>query len=196
MNAIAKFYSKLINRDLDPNKEVLVTSGAYEALYATLQGHTNPGDEWIIIEPFFDCYVPMVKTAGGIPRYIPLKPVRISDKNTRKKLFALDIYNVTFAQKSTSGIVTSGDWVFDRKEMEDLFNEKTKGIILNTPHNPVGKVFTLDELQFIADLAKKWNTLVVSDEVYEHIVYKPNKHIRIGKNRFIKSIIRDVKFLE
>ena len=65
--------------------------------------------------------------------------------------------------------------------MEQLFNEKTKGIIINTPHNPVGKVFTLDELQFIADLAKKWNTLVVSDEVYEWIVYEPNQHIRIGK---------------
>lgn len=84
------------------------------------------------------------------------------------------------AQKVTSGTVTSGDWVFDRKEMEGLFNEKTKGIVINTPHNPIGKVFTLDELQFIADLAKKWNTLVISDEVYEHIVYEPYKHIRIG----------------
>lgn len=73
--------------------------------------------------------------------------------------------------------------------MESLFNEKTKGIILNTPHNPTGKVFTLDELQFIADLAKKWNVLVVSDEVYEHIVYKPYKHIRIGKNYPTKSVI-------
>ncbi|XP_050457883.1 kynurenine aminotransferase-like [Cataglyphis hispanica] len=156
VNAIAKFYSKLIDRDLDPNKEVLVTAGAYEALYATLQGHTNPGDEWIIIEPFFDCYVPMIQSAGGIPRYIALKP------------------------KSTSGTVTSGDWVFDRKELESLFNNKTKGIVLNTPHNPIGKVFTLDELQFIANLAKKWNTLVISDEVYEHIVYEPYKHIRIA----------------
>lgn len=83
MNAIAKLYSKLINRDLDPNKEVLVTSGAYEALYATLQGHTNPGDEWIIIEPFFDCYVPMVQTAGGTPRYIALKPVKILHNKER-----------------------------------------------------------------------------------------------------------------
>ncbi|XP_011060590.1 PREDICTED: LOW QUALITY PROTEIN: kynurenine--oxoglutarate transaminase 3 [Acromyrmex echinatior] len=156
VNAIAKFYSKLINRDLDPNKEVLVTAGAYEALYSSLQGHTNLGDEWIVIEPFFDCYVPMIQTAGGIPRFIALKP------------------------KSTSGTVTSGDWVFDRKEMEGLFNEKTKGIVINTPHNPIGKIFTLDELQFIADLAKKWNVLVISDEVYEHIVYEPYKHIRMA----------------
>ncbi|XP_032667445.1 kynurenine--oxoglutarate transaminase 3 isoform X2 [Odontomachus brunneus] len=156
VNAIAKLYSKVTNRTLDPNEEVLVTSGAYEALFVTINGHTNPGDEWIVIEPFFDCYVPMINAAGGIPRYIALKP------------------------NSTTGIISSGDWVFDRKEMESLFNEKTKGIIINTPHNPVGKVFTLDELQFIADLAKKWNTLVVSDEVYEWIVYKPYRHIRIA----------------
>jgi len=80
--------------------------------------------------------------------------------------------------------------------MESLFNEKTKGIILNTPHNPIGKVFSLDELQFIADLAKKWNVLVVSDEVYEHIVYEPYKHIRIGKNCFTKLIIYNTEFLE
>ncbi|XP_053991200.1 kynurenine aminotransferase isoform X2 [Hylaeus volcanicus] len=156
VNIIAKLYSKLLNRTLDPNNEVIVTCGAYEALYATLQGHTNPGDEWIIIEPFFDCYVPMVKSAGGIPRFIALKP------------------------KNTNGPLSSADWVFDKQELESLFNEKTKGIIVNTPHNPVGKVFTLDELQFIANLAKKWDTLVVSDEVYEWIVYEPYKHIRIA----------------
>ncbi|KAJ8681295.1 hypothetical protein QAD02_017082 [Eretmocerus hayati] len=156
VNAIAKVYSKMIGRDLDANSEVLVTAGAYEALYASLQGHTSPGDEWIIIEPFFDCYEPMIRMAGGIPKFIALKPTK------------------------TSGKISSSDWVFDRKEMESLFSKKTKGIIINTPHNPVGKVFSLDELTFIADLAKKWNTLVVSDEVYEWMVYKPYKHIRIA----------------
>lgn len=68
--------------------------------------------------------------------------------------------------------------------MESLFNEKTKGIIINTPHNPIGKVFTYEELDFVAQLAKKWNTLVVSDEVYEWIVYEPHRHIRIGNELF------------
>ena len=67
--------------------------------------------------------------------------------------------------------------------MEGLFNKKTKGIIINTPHNPLGKVFTMDELRFIADLAKKWDVLVISDEVYEWLVYEPYKHIRIGMCR-------------
>lgn len=92
MNAIAKLYSKLINRDLNPNKEVLVTAGAYEALHATLQGHTNPGDEWIIIEPFFDCYAPMVQSAGGIPRYIALKPVKTLNNASENFLHILNIY--------------------------------------------------------------------------------------------------------
>ncbi|XP_014223260.1 kynurenine--oxoglutarate transaminase 3 [Trichogramma pretiosum] len=156
VNAIAALYSKLLSRKLDPTTEVIVTAGAYEALYAAIQGHTSPGDEWIIIEPFFDCYEPMIRTAGGIPKFIPLKPTK------------------------NSGIISSGDWIYDKNEMASLFNEKTKGIILNTPHNPLGKVFTHDELSFIADLAKKWNTLVVSDEVYEWMVYKPHEHIRIA----------------
>lgn len=80
--------------------------------------------------------------------------------------------------------MTSADWVLDMDELAGLFNEKTKLIIVNTPHNPLGKVFSMDELQFIADLCKKWNVLCISDEVYEWIVYKPNRHIRMGKLLF------------
>lgn len=76
--------------------------------------------------------------------------------------------------------MSSSDWVYDKKEMARAFNRKTKGILINTPHNPTGKVFTKEELQFIADLAIKWNALVVTDEVYEWLVYKPNKHVRMG----------------
>ena len=75
VNAIAKLYSKILKRDLDSKNEIIITVGAYEALHATIHGHTNAGDEWIIIEPFFDSYVPTVKTAGGVPRFIALKPV-------------------------------------------------------------------------------------------------------------------------
>lgn len=91
-------------------------------------------------------------------------------------------YIFCILKKRTNGLLSSADWIFDRQELESLFNEKTKGIVINTPHNPIGKVFTLNELEFIANLAKKWNTLVVSDEVYEWLVYEPCKHIRIGKS--------------
>ncbi|PSN34235.1 Kynurenine--oxoglutarate transaminase 3 [Blattella germanica] len=158
VNAISKLYSKLLNRDINPNTEVLVTAGAYEALFSTILGHTSPGDEVIIIEPFFDCYVPMVKAGGGIPRFIPLR------------------------LNKTGGKIMSSDWVLDPSELTSLFNSKTKAIILNTPNNPVGKVFTQQELELIADLCKKWNVLCIADEVYEWLVYKPYKHIRIGSH--------------
>ncbi|XP_026463423.1 kynurenine--oxoglutarate transaminase 3-like isoform X1 [Ctenocephalides felis] len=158
VNALATLYSKVLNRSIDPMKEILVTSGAYEALYSTIQGHIDRGDEAIIIEPFFDCYEPMVKGAEGVCRYIALKP----------------------SPDKCSDAQSSADWVLDKKELESLFNEKTKLIILNTPHNPTGKVFTLEELEFIAELCKKWNVLCISDEVYEWMVFKPHKHIRIA----------------
>ena len=77
MGAIANLYTKLVNRPtpIDPVKEVLVTDGAYEALFTAIMGHVNPGDEVIIIEPYFDCYEPMVRLAGGTPVFISLKPV-------------------------------------------------------------------------------------------------------------------------
>ena len=75
--AIAALYTKLlgIEHTINPTTEVLVTDGAYEALFTAILGHVNPGDEVIIIEPYFDCYEPMVKLAGGTPVFISLKPV-------------------------------------------------------------------------------------------------------------------------
>lgn len=77
--------------------------------------------------------------------------------------------------------MTSADWVLDENELATLFSDRTKMLILNTPHNPLGKVFNSRELGVIADLCKKHNVLCLSDEVYEWMVYEPNKHIRIGK---------------
>jgi len=82
----------------------------------------------------------------------------------------------------------ASDWKLDPEELASLFNSKTKLIIINTPHNPLGKVFDYDELTMVADLAKKHNVLVISDEVYEWLVYEPTKHIRIG-NFILYSIL-------
>lgn len=154
VQALSKAYSQWIGRQIDPNNEILVTVGAYQSLYNAIYGHIDHGDEAIIIEPFYDCYYDMIKSAGGVVRAIPLKPTK-------------------------SGIISSADWKLDPIEFEKLFNNKTKMLILNTPHNPLGKVFNLDELTMIADLCKKWNVLVIADEVYEHMVFEPNQHIRI-----------------
>ncbi|CAG9783256.1 unnamed protein product [Diatraea saccharalis] len=153
---LSKVYSPLIGRELDPFNEILVTSGAYEALFSAILGHVDTGDEVIVIEPFFDCYDYMITSAGGVSKFIALKP------------------------KSNSDNMTSADWVLDEEELTSLFNEKTKMLILNTPHNPLGKVFTRAELEVIANLCKKHNVLCISDEVYEWMVYEPQKHIRIA----------------
>lgn len=97
----------------------------------------------------------MITSAGGIVRGIPLKPTK-------------------------SGVISSDDWKLDEKEFEKLFNHKTKILILNTPHNPLGKVFTLEELEMISEMCKKYDVLVISDEVYEHMVFEPKSHIRIN----------------
>lgn len=157
VQALANLYSTLIGRTINANSEVLVTCGAYEALYAVIQGHVDIGDEVIIVEPFFDCYEPMVNMAGGVPRYIPL----------------------VLCPDSSASTVSSADWKLDFDKLESMFSERTKMFILNTPNNPIGKVFTQTELEKIAELCRRWNVLCVSDEVYEWLVYDDAKHIRM-----------------
>ncbi|XP_058796470.1 kynurenine aminotransferase-like [Phymastichus coffea] len=152
--AIAEMYSPLVGRRLEPEDHVVVTQGATEAVYAAFTGHTSPGDEWIVIEPAYLMYVPMIKISKGVPRYTSLKLMK------------------------ANGTINGDDWVLNKAEMESLFNEKTKGILLNNPLNPIGKVYKREELEFIAGLAIKYNAIVICDEAHEWITHKP--HVRIA----------------
>ncbi|CAF1010747.1 unnamed protein product [Brachionus calyciflorus] len=154
-NAIAKCYGSFLNREINPQNEVLVTVGAYGSLFNALSSFVSDGDEVIIIEPFYDCYAPMSAIAGAKCVFVPLRP------------------------KTENEVTTSADWVWDEKELESAFSSKTKLIVVNTPNNPLGKIYSREELQKIADLCIKHNTLCISDEVYEHITYD-RAHTRIA----------------
>jgi len=145
--AVANHAGRAYNLDVDPNGGVVVTPGATEALFVSVMGLVDPGDEVIIIEPFFDSYVPDVLMAGAVPVFVPLH---------------------------------TPDWTFDPDELRAAFSPKTRAIMLNTPHNPTGRVFTHDELTLIADLCKEFDVIVISDEVYEHLIFDDARHIPIA----------------
>jgi kynurenine--oxoglutarate transaminase/cysteine-S-conjugate beta-lyase/glutamine--phenylpyruvate transaminase len=161
VNQLARRYSIHIKRDILPMDEVAVTVGASQALYLSLQTLIKPGDEVILFEPFFDLYVNQVKLAGGTPVYVPLRFEEYGE---------------------TDGIVSGGEWKLDRVELMKIVSPRTKAIILNSPHNPTGKIFTRNEMEVIAeslDLAGP-DCVVLSDEVYKYIVHSPPKEENLG----------------
>ncbi|KAH6915312.1 PLP-dependent transferase [Coprinopsis sp. MPI-PUGE-AT-0042] len=155
--ALKEFYSPLLNRDLDVESEILVTSGANEGQYSVFTAFLETGDEVIMFEPFFDQYLPSVTFNGGKPVYVPLHPPTSSSLQS-----------------------SSGEWTIDFDELKRAVTPRTKMIIVNTPHNPVGKVFTRAELEGIAAIAEEHNLLVMSDEVYDCLVFDDKEHVRIA----------------
>jgi N-succinyldiaminopimelate aminotransferase len=149
-HAIADHQQRFYGLVVDPDREVLVTAGATEALAGALLGMLDAGDEVVVFEPMYDSYQACIALAGGV-----LKPVLLRPQD-------------------------DGTYGFDRDELTAAVTARTKLILLNTPHNPTGKVFTRDELAFLAAIASERDLLVVTDEVYEHLVFSGAEHVPIA----------------
>jgi aminotransferase len=148
--AIAQKMTEFNGVPTDPDCNVTVTCGSTEGMMSAMLAIINPADEIVIFEPFYENYGPDAIISGAKPVYVPLR--------------ATD----------------SGAFAYDPDELRSAFGEKTKAIILNTPSNPLGKVFTRAELEEIAALCCEFDCLAVTDEIYEHMIYDGRRHISIG----------------
>jgi len=145
-DALARTYRDLYAMQVDPETMLTVTCGSTEAMISTLLAICDPGDEVIVLEPFYENYGPDAAISGAAPIFVPLRPP-------------------TFE--------------FDPDELAKAFTPRTKAIIVNTPNNPTGRVFTRAELETIARLCREHDVIAVTDEIYEHIRYE-GEHIPIA----------------
>ena len=145
--AIAEKYRWYNGVGFDPELEVTVTCGVSEAMIATILALTDPGDEVIILEPWYENYLPDCAMAGVTPRFVSLR---------------------------------LPNYALDREALAKAFNAKTRLILINTPHNPTGRIFNKEDLTFIAGLCKKYDVIAVTDEIYEYILYDDVQHISIA----------------
>jgi len=142
-DALARTYADLYGMAVDPETMLTVTCGATEAMVSTLLAIVDPGDEVVVLEPYYENYGPDAAICGAAPVYVPLREVGPT---------------------------------FNRDELRRAFSARTKAIIVNTPNNPTGRVFTRDEMEFIASLCREHDAVAVTDEIYEHILYE-GRHV-------------------
>ncbi|MEU4485982.1 pyridoxal phosphate-dependent aminotransferase [Streptomyces purpurascens] len=149
--AVAAHQQRRYGLSYDPGTEVLVTAGATEAIAASLLALVEPGDEVIALEPYYDSYAACIAMAGG--RRVPVT-LRAQEDEARFRL--------------------------DLDELRDAVTDRTRLLLINTPHNPTGTVLTREELAAIAELAVERDLLVVTDEVYEHLVFDEAEHVPLA----------------
>ncbi len=141
--ALAKKQSAAIGREIDPEREIVVTCGGTEAMMCAMMTVCNPGDKAIVFSPFYENYGADAILSGAEPIFVPLVPP---------------------------------DFHFDPEVLEAAFRQHPKAIIVCNPSNPTGKVFSREELTFIGSLCEKYDAFLITDEVYEHIVFDPWQH--------------------
>lgn len=143
---IAAMVKALYGRSVDPEREVVVTPGATEAIYCALTAILHPGDEVIMFDPAYDTYEPGIRLNGAVARRIPLR---------------------------------APDFRIDWQRVEQAVNARTRAILLNSPHNPTATVLGTDDIQALQALVARHDLFLISDEVYEHIVFDSGRHLSL-----------------
>ncbi|MCF8278623.1 MAG: methionine aminotransferase [Flavobacteriales bacterium] len=147
-NKLAEKVEQLYSANYDPETEITVTAGATQAIFTAISAFVNEGDEVIIFEPAYDCYVPAIEIHGGKPAYV---------------------------QMNLSGELI--DW----EKVKRLINQRTRMIIINTPHNPSGRVMTAADMMKLQKLTDNTDIIILSDEVYEHIIFDGMEHQSVAR---------------
>jgi methionine aminotransferase len=145
--AIAEKTARIQGRELNIDTEITVCCGATEGLFSAITAIVRTGDEVIVLDPAYDSYEPAITLAGGITKHVPLR----IDEN---------------------GYDFHPDW----EQLGETLTEKTRLLILNFPHNPTGAILTAEDLTRLADLVRDTDCYLLSDEVYEHIVFDDEPH--------------------
>ena len=152
--ALAAKTERFTGMRVDPEREITVTCGSTEAMIAALLAAVDPGDEVVVFEPFYENYGPDAVLCGATPRFVTLRPV-VGEGGART-------------------------WAYDPVELRRAFGPRTRAVILNTPNNPTGKVFSRAELGEIAALCVEHDCLAITDEIYEHILFDGHEHVLIA----------------
>ncbi|KAK4077765.1 uncharacterized protein Triagg1_3459 [Trichoderma aggressivum f. europaeum] len=153
--AISNAYSPFWGRKLDPETEITITTGANEGFLSCCMAFLQQGDEVLLLEPFFDQYISNIEMAGAKVVSVALQPPKSGMTKTH----------------------SAGEWSLDILALKKAITPRTRMLVLNTPHNPLGKIFNHEELKQIADVCVENNILIISDEVYDRLFYVPFSRI-------------------
>ncbi len=151
--AIADKVALCYGLSINPDTEITVTSGATEAIFDALAALVCPGQEVIVLEPCYDCYIPAIELCGGVAVGVSLGP----------------------------------DFNVDWQKVKASITPRTRAIVVNSPHNPSGSVFSDQDIKELEVLAEQYNLLVISDEVYEHLVYDGNPHASVLESEALRQ---------
>ncbi len=160
VEAISKNYSPIFKRNIDPLKEVIVANGGVSLLYNAITALVERDDEVVLIEPFYDCYLPQAMFSGAKVTGVPMIPPKLRPRSEYENMTDEEMGKIT------------EDWKIDMERLKSSLTNKTKLLILNTPNNPTGKILSHEELIEIASLLQNYpRVIVIMDEVYEFMTY-------------------------